>query len=64
MSRKTTVAYAACFEVFGFIFVGLNINIEVVMCDFEQAIRIAIHAQFPRARIAGCNTHFDRVSTC
>lgn len=62
MSRKTPEAYSAVYKV-------LTDNIErtddikVFLADFELALRKSASKAFPFARVAGCNTHYDRVRT-
>lgn len=59
MSRKTESAYTAIMRfVRGIVDTG---SWTVVMCDFELALRNAIRALVPHARIAGCQFHFDQV---
>lgn len=59
MSRKTKVAYKAVFERMKEIFHFRGL--ELVMADYEDAIRGAISESFPGVQVAGCLFHFDRV---
>lgn len=61
MSRQTEGAYIACLAPLRRL---INPDtVDVTMSDYEGALRGALHRIFPEAFIAGCNVHFDRVST-
>lgn len=61
MGRKTQVAYEA---VLGHIKAVTNTpdQWDVIMADFELALRNACRVLFPNARLSGCEVHYKRVS--
>lgn len=59
MSRKTFSAYDAVLKFFTEL-IKLT-NLELVMIDFEHALRKACKKHFPRARVVGCHVHHERV---
>ena len=61
MSRKTEVAYDAVLDrAYAILNAGNRVNI--IMTDFEVALRNSASRTFAEARIVGCNFHFERVS--
>lgn len=60
MSTRTQVAYEGILE--QMLKVCSFDDVQVVMSDFEQALRNAVRIKLPQAKIAGCNFHFDHVS--
>ena len=59
MSTKTFEAYEAVLN--ELLTITKMDMVEIVMTDFEQALRNACTKAFPNARCAGCNFHHDRV---
>lgn len=61
MGRKTEAAYDA---VLGHVkgVVNTSDKWEVIMTDFELALRNACRVHFPGARLSGCDVHYKRVS--
>ena len=60
MSSKTQTAYHAVLSHFTELIDASKVN--VVLSDYETAIRNVVEELFPTARIVGCNVHYDRVS--
>lgn len=59
MSSCTEEAYVAVLRDFKNCAQLLTLNL--VLTDFEMALRLACATVFPDCRLAGCGTHYDRV---